>query len=177
MALFLADYRMPQMTGIEFLARAMRRFPGCQTRPAHRVCGYRGRHPRHQRNQAGSLSAEAVGSAGAEPLSRAGRSAGRLAGDPTGRPLKGCGFWARAGRRAPTNCANFWRATRCPTVAGCGGRGQRSGSAPRAGLAAPEERHFPWSCSRMAPACPTRRSRCGRPHRLARRAPAPSPTI
>ena len=69
-ALFLADYRMPQMTGIEFLSRAIKFVPRCQASPAHRLCGYRSGHTRDQRNQAESLFVEAVGSAGAEPLSR-----------------------------------------------------------------------------------------------------------
>ena len=34
-ALLLADQRMPQMTGVEFLGQAMELFPRRQARPAH----------------------------------------------------------------------------------------------------------------------------------------------
>ena len=75
-ALFLVDHRMPQMNGIEFLAQAIKLYPECQARPVDRLRRHRRRHPRHQRGEAESLPAEAVGSAGAESLPGSGRSAG-----------------------------------------------------------------------------------------------------
>ena len=51
-----------------------------QARPAHRLCRYRRRHPRHQRGQAALLSPQALGPARAKPVSGAGRSARRLEG-------------------------------------------------------------------------------------------------
>src|SRR5215469_6257007 len=54
---------------------------GCEARSAHGVCRYGCRDSRHKPGQDPSLSAEALGSAGAGTLSGCGRSAGRLAGE------------------------------------------------------------------------------------------------
>jgi thioredoxin reductase (NADPH) len=39
-ALFLVDHRMPQMSGIEFLAQTLDRHGELQARVAHRLCRY-----------------------------------------------------------------------------------------------------------------------------------------
>ena len=70
-ALLLADHRMPNMNGLEFLAEAMKIYPdACRasllTAYADTRCGFE----IHQRYQAASLPAHAVGSAGRKPLSR-----------------------------------------------------------------------------------------------------------
>ena len=78
-ALLLADHRMPQMNGIEFLAEAMKIYPECVPRIADSLRRYRRGHSGDQRNQAASLPAEAVGSAGRESVSGHRRTAGRLA--------------------------------------------------------------------------------------------------
>ena len=103
-ALFLADYRMPQMNGIEFLSQGNGAVSRSQARPAHRLRRYRSRAARHQRNPSAPLPAEALESARAEPLSGAGRSVGGLAGRLSPALSKASVCWARAGRRPLTNC-------------------------------------------------------------------------
>ena len=46
-ALFLADQRMPQMTGVEFLEHAIGFYPGRETSLADGVCRHGCGHPRH----------------------------------------------------------------------------------------------------------------------------------
>ena len=77
-ALLLVDHRMPQMNGIETLAEAMKLYPDAKrvllTAYADTEAAIQG----DQRGAASSISAEALGSAGAATLSGAGRFAGRL---------------------------------------------------------------------------------------------------
>ncbi len=115
----------------------------------------------HQRHQAASLSAEAVGSAGAESLSRCSTICSTTGRRPTGRLLKECGCWAPAGRRNPTTCANFWRATRFPIAGWMWRRLDRDPEVrQRAGLAGARQSSSSRSfCSPMADAFRTRARR------------------
>jgi thioredoxin reductase (NADPH) len=47
-AVILSDYRMPGMTGVDFLERAMDLVPRAKAGTAHRLCRHRRRDPRHQ---------------------------------------------------------------------------------------------------------------------------------
>ena len=62
-AVLVADQRMPEMTGTEFLRGSQGLVPRRQDGPADRLRRHRGGHHRHQRHRARPLSAEAVGSA------------------------------------------------------------------------------------------------------------------
>ena len=66
-ALFLADYRMPQMNGIEFLSQGMKRYPDSK-RPAHGLCRHRSRAESDQRHPSAPLSVEALAPARTEPF-------------------------------------------------------------------------------------------------------------
>ena len=79
-AVILADYRMPQMNGVEFLERAMDVYPGARRDPAHRLRRHQRRDRRDQRRRPRPLPAQAVGSAGGEALPGGGHPAGDLAG-------------------------------------------------------------------------------------------------
>ena len=67
-AVLLADYRMPEMNGIEFLEQAMDLFPRGPAGAAHRVRRHRRRHRGDQRRRRRPLPAQAVGPAGGEAL-------------------------------------------------------------------------------------------------------------
>ena len=71
-AAFVVDQRMPEMSGTEFLMKAVELFPDAKkvllTAYARHGC----RHRRDQRCRTGPLPAEALGPAGGEPLPRAG---------------------------------------------------------------------------------------------------------
>jgi len=69
-ALLLADQRMPQMDGVNFLAEAMENAPARQEGAAYRVRGYECRHRRHQRGARALLPDEAVGSSRGKTFSR-----------------------------------------------------------------------------------------------------------
>ena len=74
-AVLVADYRMPQMSGIEFLEKAMDLFPLAQAGAADRLRRHPRRHRRHQRRRPRPLPAQAVGSARGEALPRHRRAA------------------------------------------------------------------------------------------------------
>ena len=115
-AVILADYRMPQMNGIEFLEQAMDVYPGRPAGAAHRVRRHRRGHRRDQRRRPRPLPAQAVGPAGGEALPGARRAARGLAGQPTTGRCRRPRSSATAGRRARRRSASSWPATRCPTA-------------------------------------------------------------
>ena len=87
--MLLADYRMPQMNGIQFLEAAMDLFPAGPPGAAHRVRRHRRRDRRDQPGRRRPLPAQAVAPAGGEALPgarRAARGVGRRR--PTRRPTE-----------------------------------------------------------------------------------------
>ena len=69
-AVLLADHRMPEMSGLEFLEEAMDLFPSCPASAAHCLCRHRCRHRGDQCRRPRPLLAEAVGSTRGEVVSR-----------------------------------------------------------------------------------------------------------
>ena len=115
-AAILADYRMPEMNGIEFLEHAMDLDPHARRRAAHRLRRHRRRDPRDQRRRRRPLPAQAVGPAGGEALPGRRRAARDVA---RGRPAAGStrsGSSATGGRAAASQRATSSPATRCPTA-------------------------------------------------------------
>ena len=91
-AVLLADYRMPEMNGIEFLEQAMDLVPARPAGAAHRLRRHRRRDPRDQRRRRRPLPAQAVGPAGGEALPgrrRAARGVARASADAAGRRDQG----------------------------------------------------------------------------------------
>ena len=62
-ALFLADQRMPVMSGVEFLAQATHVFPAAKKVLTDRICRHKRGHRCNQSSPIGLLLIEAVGSA------------------------------------------------------------------------------------------------------------------
>ncbi len=79
-ALFVVDQRMPDMTGTEFLNEARTLHPDAQAHAPHGVRRLGGRDCRDQRRRPRLLPDEAVGSAGALPVSGARRASRGLGG-------------------------------------------------------------------------------------------------
>ena len=115
-AVILADYRMPQMNGIEFLEQAMDLYPARAAGAAHRLRRHRRRHRRDQRRRPRPLPAQAVGPAGGEALPGGRRAARGLAATGPPRRCPRPRSSATAGRRGPPRSASSWPATRCPTA-------------------------------------------------------------
>ena len=113
--LMLVDQRMPEMSGVEFLNKAIKYLSGRETRFADGLRRYRCCYSGHQSSTHSSLLVEAVGSAGRTTLSGAGRFAGRLASGLSPDLRWSAGARAIDGRRGPTRCAIFWLATKCRT--------------------------------------------------------------
>ena len=124
-ALFLVDQRMPGMTGIELLREATQAAPGGAQGAAHRVCGYRRRDRRHQRDRARSLPHEAVGSAGAAALSGRSTTCSRNGARACGPPSTASGWSAPSGRRRPSRQGVPLPQSRSVPVGGCGRRRDR----------------------------------------------------
>ena len=115
-AVLLADYRMPQMNGIEFLEQAMDLYSGRPAGAADRLRRHQRRDRRDQRRRRRQLPAQAVGPAGGEALPGDRRAAGGLARRPTTGRCPRPRSSGTAGRRGPRRCASSWPATRCPTA-------------------------------------------------------------
>ena len=96
LALMLADYRMPQMNGIEFLEAAMDLFPLARRVLLDRLRRHGRGHRRDQRRRPRPLPPQAVEPAGGEPLPGDRHAAGRC-GSP--RPTRTASETARG--RAP----------------------------------------------------------------------------
>ena len=115
-AVILADYRMPQMNGIEFLEQALDVYPGARrvllTAYADTERGDR----RDQRRRPRPLPAQAVGPAGGEALPGARRSAGGLAVQRLPAGARAPRWSGTAGRRARRTYGSSWPATRCRTA-------------------------------------------------------------
>ena len=99
-ALLLADQRMPQMTGVEFMAEARALAPRRAPRAAHRLRRLAGRDRRHQPRRPRPLPHEAVGPARGAAL------------PGPRRPARGVARDAAGGRRRPARVGHrFSRAS------------------------------------------------------------------
>ena len=101
--MFVADYRMPQMSGIEFLEKAMDLYPAATPGAADRLRRHPRRHRRHQRRRPGPLPAQAVGSARGEALPGHRRRCWRPGGPRREQPDP-----AHQGDRPPLESARSW---------------------------------------------------------------------
>ena len=118
-AVLLADYRMPQMNGIEFLEQAMDLYPQRAAGAAHRVRRHRRGDRRDQRRRPRPLPAQAVGPAGGEALPGARRPARGVAAQRPPRPSTRPRWSGTAGRRGRPRSGTSWPATRCRTAGTC----------------------------------------------------------
>ena len=115
--MLLADYRMPQMNGIEFLEQAMDLFPRARRVLLTAYADTDAAIARDQRRRRRPLPAQALGPAGGEALPGRRRTCSRPGSDESRRA------GARdQGGRAPVvgavvpRSATSWPATRCPTA-------------------------------------------------------------
>ena len=115
-AVLLADYRMPEMSGLEFLEHAMDLFPSAARALPDRLRRHRCGDPGHQRHRPRSLSAQAVGPAGGEALPGDRRPDRGVASGPGARRSTRRSSSGTAGPRAATRSATSSRATWCRTA-------------------------------------------------------------
>ncbi len=142
-AVLLADHRMPDMSGVEFLEQAMDAFPEAKrvlltayadteaaiqainTVDLDRYCSSRGTRPRSTCTRCSTICS--------------------TTGPPrSARPSTVCASWDIAGRRGPTRPRTFWRAAGCPS----------SGWTPKArtrSACCPPHRSTPASCPSWSP--------------------------
>ena len=167
-AVLLADYRMPEMNGIEFLEQAMDLFPQARRVLLTAYADTDAAIKAINVVDLDSLPAQAVGSAGGEALPGGRRPARSLAGEPPTPPVAGVKIvghrWSAPVVPRP---ATSWPATPCPTpgspstsrrASGSsrppapGGRTSRSSSRPTARCC----------CTRASPSSPRSRGCRGR---------------
>ena len=131
-ALLVADQRMPGMSGVEFLARAIRSAPHAKrvllTAYADTEAAIRAINEVRPR----PLPDEAVEPAGGAPLPGPRRPPGGLGGAtrPRGSPSRACGSSATGSRRTRTPPATSWRATASPTAGSTSPTPRRAPSSP-----------------------------------------------
>ena len=181
-AAILADYRMPEMNGIEFLERPWTSSPHARRALLTAYADTDAAIQRDQRRRRRPLPAQAVGPAGGEALPGDRRAAGDVArGRPAARRRDPRGRAPLVGRRA-SRPATSWPATRCPTAGtpstsrrarGCWrrrapGRTTSRSWSPRDGTALRRPDARPSSPARSG-SPPTRSQRLLRPHRHRRR--------
>ena len=160
-AAILADYRMPQMNGIEFLEQAMDLVPARPPRPAHRLRRHRRRDPGDQRRRRRPLPAQAVGPAGGEALPGDRRAGRDLARGRRQRRSRRSGSSGTAGRPSRFAARDFLARNPVPyrwySVDDAGGpaaaRGRRAPPERRAG--GDHRRTAPRCAARPAPRSPT----------------------